>query len=62
MAFTNFESFKNAASANDSGAFVRIQNAHVFDIDASTPSLHYAVYYINQTENINEHENIMFHM
>lgn len=49
MAFTNFESFKNAARANDSGAFVRIQNAHVFDIDASTPSLHYAVYYINQT-------------
>ena len=48
-AFTNFDSFKNAASDTDASAFVRIQNLHVFDIAASTPSLHYAVYFIQQT-------------
>ena len=47
-AFTNFESFKNAASAADASAYVRVQEAQIFDIDASAPSLHYAVYYIQQ--------------
>lgn len=49
IVFTDFDAFAAATSLSDALQYARRQNVHVVDMAASTPSLRYGVYSIQQT-------------